>query len=337
VNRAGIVGADEISLVVNPLFDEADLVVQSADKVVLMRTVRLPDASQGEGRERALLGEIRRTIAAVRQQLTDRQVDRVIVCGNAATLDDIASLSGELGVPAAMFDPGTQAPSGITSEELSAETRARFAAVLGMALGEADRRAPIVDFASPRRRAEARRFERVHALGMVAAVAAVLAIASYFWLQHSAHKRQLADLERQYQETQAQADVYKTVTANATAVDRWLATDVNWLDEIDDFARRVRPQPLSAKDYPAEKDAVMTSLTVFRPAGNDAVGGRMALKAVAKSPAAVAELEHRLRDERHRVTTGVGQQDHSVPGYDWSFGLDVNVVPAADKLSEAKP
>ena len=55
-NRAGVIAADKIALVVNPLTDEADLTVQSGEQVHLMRTVRLPDPTQVEGRQRALRG-----------------------------------------------------------------------------------------------------------------------------------------------------------------------------------------------------------------------------------------------------------------------------------------
>ena len=68
VHRAGLIRSDQVALVVNPLTDEADLVAQAGETVVLLRTVRLPDPSQADARERALLGEIRRTMAAVRQQ-----------------------------------------------------------------------------------------------------------------------------------------------------------------------------------------------------------------------------------------------------------------------------
>ena len=87
VHRAAVVAADDVVLIVNPLTDEADLTVQTGDKVVLMRTVRLPDPSQAEARQRALVGEIRRTMAAVRQQLADRQVEQVIVCGDRDAVD----------------------------------------------------------------------------------------------------------------------------------------------------------------------------------------------------------------------------------------------------------
>jgi len=335
VNRAGLVDRDQLALVVNPFTDEADLAAQVGDTVVLLRTVRLPDPSQPEARQRALLGEIRRSMAAVRQQTTDRQVGQVIICGTESATDDSGSLADELEVPVAMFDPVAHAPTGLTSKGVSRESLGRFAAALGMALGEADRRSPIVDFANVRRRLEARRFGRVHALAAAVAALVALWFATHLWRQYSAPGRELAELENRIRDMQTQAKMYQNVTTEAVAVDRWLATDVNWLDELDEFARRVRPQPLAAKDFPVANDAVIKELELSRPQGANAVGGRMNIKAVAKSPAAVAALEQRLRDGKLTVSTGGGTLEEGYPGYDWSFGLDVRVSPTSDQPAEA--
>jgi Tfp pilus assembly PilM family ATPase len=341
VRRAGVVPAGKVALVVNPLTDEADLTVLVGDKVVLMRTVRLPEPSQSEDQRRALVGEIRRTMAAVRQQSADRSVDRVVVCGHPAQLDQGGGLPDALDVPVTLFDPTTYAPSGLSVHGVPAESLGRFAAVLGMALGEADRRPPIVDFANVRRRHEARRFTRVHALAAAAAALAVLWFAAHLWRQASDPARELAHLENRIEHLQTQAQMYKDVTTQAAAVERWLATDVNWLDELERFARRVRPQPLSAKEFSVNDDVVVTQLTMLRPPGINAVGGRMDVQAKAKSDTAVRDLEQRLRDERHHVTPGGVQQDSTVPGYPRALDLQVYVTPTteeeADKPAEAAP
>lgn len=321
--RAGQLAPNQIALIVNPLAEEADLVVQADDKVILLRTVRLPELSQVDGRQRALLGEIRRTIAAVRQQLTDRQVSKVIVFGNEASIVGGRDVTGELEVPIVVIDPASQAPSGLSSKGISAESLGRFAAVLGMALSEADRERPIVDFANVRRRAEVRRFSRVHALAAVAAALMALGFAYHLWNQIAEPARKLADIRNRIQDVESQGETYKNVITQAAALNKWDATDVNYLDELEQMARRVRPQPLSAKEFHVENDVVMTQLTIARPTGIDAAGGRINFEGVAKSAASVKDLEDRLRDERHRVTTGIGKVDKTVPGYDWSFGLEV--------------
>ncbi len=136
-----------------------------------------------------------------------------------------------------------------------------------------------------------------------------------------------------------QAEIYKDVTAQAALVERWSATDVNWLDELEQIAKRVRPKPLSAKDFPVDNDTVLTQLRIIRPTGVDAAGGRLELQGVAKNSAAVKDLEDRLSDEKHRVIPGLGKTDKSVPGYDWSFGLEVRVPRPDGELVEvaAKP
>src|SRR5262249_11187953 len=146
------------------------------DHVVLIRSVRLPDPADDGARQRVLAGEIRRTIAAVRQQLADQSVNRVILCGNASDAAEAAALSDDLTLPVEVYDVADQAPSGMVRTGITKEMLPRFAAALGMALGEADRRPPVVDFLHVRRRAERQRFSRVHALAAAAAVVAVLAV-----------------------------------------------------------------------------------------------------------------------------------------------------------------
>jgi Tfp pilus assembly PilM family ATPase len=335
-NRAGLIDSNRIALVVSPLTDEADLVVQSGDTVLLLRTVRLPDPTQGEARQRALVGEIRRTMAAVRQQSADHQVGQIIVCGENALANHGATLASELEVPVATFDPTAHAPVGLTSKGLSAESINRFAATLGMALDEANREQPSVDFANIRRRQEVRRFNRTHGLIAAAAGCVALLIAFLLYNRLAEPGRQLASVQQQTRDAQTQADGLKKITEQAAAIDRWLANDVVWLDELNEFAHRVRPEALSAKEFPVANDAVVTQIIMQRPAGMNSVGGRMDVQAVAKSPAAVAALESRLRDDTHTVTTGIGKLDKSVPGYDWSFGLDVR-VPATEQTPPAPP
>jgi len=336
VHRAGLIDSEHIALVVNPLVDEADLTVQAGDKSVLMRTVRLPDPSQTEARQRALLGEIRRTMAAVRQQLADRKVEQVVLCGTQSTFDAAAALTAELDVPVTGFDPTAHAPSGLATQGVPADGLARFAAVLGMALSEADRRPPIVDFANVRQKVERKKYGRVHVLAATAAVIALLALGAQMWRTLSGETQKLAELEAEIAGIQSQVEKYEEVTEKAAAIERWLATDVNWLDELEQFARKVRPQPLSDKEFPVSNDVVITQVTMSRNSGTDAVGGKLDVKAKAKSDAAVRELEQRLRDAEHRVTPGGLQRDATLPGYPRSLDLQIVVTPSEEDEATAE-
>jgi hypothetical protein len=331
-----VVAGDKVALIVNPLIDEADLTVQSADKVVLVRTVRLPDPSQAEGRQRALLGEIRRTMAAVRQQLADRKVEQVVICGSQSAGEQISALEDDLEVPMTLFDPASQAPTGFASHGVPADGLARFAAVPGMALNEADRTPPIVDFANVRRAVQGQRFGRVHALAAAAAIIGVLAFLVNLWREVAAPARELAEIQAEIAALEAQIEPYEEMTARAVAIESWHATDVNWLDELEQLARRVRPQPLDSKEFPVNDDVVVTQITMTRAGGADAVGGHIDVQAKAKSDAAVHGLEQRLRAGGNRVTPGGNQRDTTVPGYPRSTSPQIHIVPS-DEAAESAP
>jgi Tfp pilus assembly PilM family ATPase len=330
VARNSVEGASDISLIANQFEDEADLTVLAGNKVVFVRSVRLTDPSDAVGRARALAGEIRRTLAAVRQQLGDQQVGKVILCGTADDADEATALAKELSLPVNVFDVVANAPPGFNRTGIASQDAGRLAAVMGLALGEADRKPPVIDFLHVRRRTEQARFTRLHALAAAAAAILLFSFGIHLWRQSSDSSGELARVNAETASLEKQGKQYAKVTAQAAAMERWLATDVNWLDELDRFSQKWRPQTLDAKDFATSADALVTQITAVRPPGSDARGGRLDIQAVAKDAAAVATLEERLRDTSHRVATAGGKQEHTVPGYDWSFNLRMDVAPASD-------
>ncbi len=338
VVRRMAVATSEVSLVVNRLTDEADLTVLVGDQVVLVRTVRLPVQGTTNGRERALAGEIRRTIAAVRQQLGEEQVGRVILCGISSEAGDATALAGDLGLAVEVFDVAENAPPGIAKSGVPPESLARFAAVMGMALDEADRRPPVVDFLNVRRRVETRKFTRQQALAATAGGLALLLVSLVLWQRSASFSREFAkvNLETARLQDQFKQEQLDRTIAEATSIERWLATDVNWLDEFDRLSVQWRPEPLDSTAFPVADDAVVTQLTAFRPPGNDATGGRIVVQAVARNPQVLATLEQRLRDKSHEISAGGGKQDRNVPGYAWSFPLTINVA-ADEAVAEVSP
>ena len=330
-------GSSEVSLVVNRLTDEADLTVLVGDQVVLVRTVRLSDSTESAGRARALAGEIRRTIAAVRQQLGERIVGRVILCGNASEAADVATLATDLGLPVEMFDVAENAPSGLARTGVPPGSLARFGALMGMALGEADGREPVVDFLHVRRRKQRQKFTRQHLFAAAAAAVMLLFFGLVLWQRSASLSRELnslttqtAQLDAEFKQKQLGATIDR-----AASIDAWLATDVNWLDELDRLSSKWRPERLDAKKFPLADDAVVTQITAYRPPGNQSQGGRVSVQAVARNQTTVATLERRLRDGEHRVATGGGKQDSTVAGYGWSFGLTMDVAPSDDSAGTA--
>jgi Tfp pilus assembly PilM family ATPase len=351
VMRAGTVDSTGVALVVNPLADEADLSVVDAGRVVLMRTVRLPDSEQAVARQRTLSGEIRRTIAAARQQAADRPVDKLVMCGSSAGIDKIDGLGEDLGIPVTLFDPVTNAPAGLTGTRVPAESLSRFSAVLGMALSEVDRKPPIVDFLNVRRKVEKQRFTRTHAIAAAAAAVIVLAAVAAMWRQSASVSSKLVALQDQIKRQEAELKNYAPHLEQHAAVSKWKATDANWLDVLARVSETLRPKQTvfnnsQYQDYQAviqsdplaySKDVFVKSLLFTKPAELNAQGGEVQLtQAVARNQTAAIDLQSRVRSDPRglSVKMGDGKADSSVPNYTWGFSMRV-AVESRDEAADA--
>jgi hypothetical protein len=341
VQKAGALRNSAVALVVNPLGDEADLSVLDGGTIVLMRTVRLPEGDESGTRRRILLGEIRRTIAAARQQVSDKPIDLVLVCGNESSEDQVAGLDDELGVRVEMFDPADFAPSGFASSGVAAASLGRFSAVLGMALAEADRRPPIVDFLNVRRRVEKARFGRPHAIAAAAAAAVLLIVGLSMWWRSHALSRELAQVQEKLKRDQETAKGFAEQIEQAQAIESWLATNVNWLEEMESLSRQLRPVAIPkteeeqrAAPFPADSDVVIKGLSFNRSSGPDSEGGTIQVpQAVAKNDQAITKAVTRIREHpRFQVRTpGIGpDRSNSVPGYGRAFTLVIQVPAPED-------
>jgi hypothetical protein len=330
VARSFPAGGDDVALVANLLTDEADLTAMVGDQVVLVRTVRLPQTGDAEARQTTLAAEIRRTVAVVRQQLGDRAVDKVVICGGSEDTRGAASLADQLELSVEAFDIAGHAPAGLAGSGIAEGRVGRLAAVLGMALGEADRRRPVVDFLNVRARVAPQRFTRIHALAAAAAAIAVVGLVIHLWRQAAAPVHELAAINAELAGLETQGRQYAQVTARAAAVEDWLSSDVNWLDELDRLSHRWRPQLLASKEFPVADDVVITQLSAVSPQSSDSRGGFFELSAVAKSDAAIAPLEARLRDDAHLVRAGSLKRDQTIAGYERAFSVRIEVPPEGD-------
>jgi hypothetical protein len=207
----------------------------------------------------------------------------------------------------------------------------RFAPALGLALDLADGDRPVLDFLHPRRPVERARIERVHILAAAAAVVLVGLFAWWLYDQLAGTAAELAELRRETEERQQIVDQFANVEKQADEIAAWLATDVNWLDELERLSRQWRPEPLDAEEFPAQTDAVMTLLTVKSGSGTSEELGQMTITAAGRSETIIPPLERRLRDQTHRVTNRVIEPDEAVPGYPARFEMDIDILPAAEE------
>ncbi len=310
-------------LLVDLLADEADLTVMIDRKVVFLRTTRLSGDPLGDPDQRpALLGEIRRTIAAAENQLGGQRIETVALCGSGEQHAAMAQwIEKQLGTPTSVFDPfAGLSLSGKLRGSLP-EHPGRFAPLLGMVVAELEGTGHAIDFLHPRRRPQppTRRMKWVFA-----GAAAVLLVASFFgyrgWDRYDLN-RQIANLEKESERLEPKVTQTEKDVAAVRAIEKWTATDVAWLDQLHKLS----------EDFPPAKEVKLLDLTL---ASYSAGGGRMILDGLAAGGDAMADMQEDLRNKAHQrkesrrvVETGSSEDDSEKSNYSRRFKLHVYVRP----------
>ncbi|MHB1034231.1 MAG: type IV pilus biogenesis protein PilM [Pirellulales bacterium] len=308
-------GEEQVRLLIDVLAEEADLTVIVGSKVVFLRTTRLPgDVFASPEQSGILVAEVRRTIAAVQNQLGGRPVEAIYLCGSGRDHTELAErLTQELTLPSHVFDPF----AGLDLEgELLAglpENPGQFAPLLGMLLDEADGTPHAFDFLHPRRRPEPpSRGKRAALVGGIA-VAVALVAGLGLWLAERSLASEIDQLTQEKLAQKAPLDRAAKVEQVVKKIDEWASTDVVWIDELRELSQ----------DVPSAKDVIATKLT-FSPTVS---GGQMDLDGSVREASAVDSLETALRDSRHRVEGKGTRQNKDGKGYAWQFGTVITVIP----------
>jgi Tfp pilus assembly PilM family ATPase len=308
-------GLPRARLLVDLVADEADLTVIIDHKVIFLRTARLPGDPLGDRESaQALLGEIRRTMAAVHNQLAGRRVESIALCGTGPQHAELGEqIADRLGTPAELFDPfaGLQLESRLARQ--LPEHPARFAPLLGMLLDELEQVGHAVDFLHPRRKPEPPNRIKQYVLAGVAAVAVVAGLFAYGWYESGRLDGEIERTKEELQTWEARAGEAGKIQKAAGDIQAWQAGDTVWLDQF---------RWLSDKLPPADE----AMLTQFQ-AGASPKGGEMRFEGLAKSGKTMDLIEQNLRDAAHRLERKETGEIAVQKGYTLRFSSSVYVNP----------
>jgi hypothetical protein len=312
-------------LMVDLLRDEADLTVLVGQQVALVRTVRLAATDDVTAQSRALLGEIRRTIAAAHNQLRDQRVEKVVICGTGSGQEMIEGLvQRELGQDVEIFDPFEDLR---LDAELSAsppEHPGRFAPLLGMLLDEVTSAAHGIDFLHPRKKAAPPNKSRRNILIGATAAVCLLTVVFVVWNQLAGIDRDIETLTEQFNSQKETVQTAEIKRARAAAVDQFLKSDIPWLDEIDRLALELPPP----EDILVEKLDLATRMPE---------GGQMILDGYARESDHIREVGDALRSGDRQVQSTGGQFDPRRGQYPWHFRNTVFIEPQTAAAEEDAP
>jgi len=298
-----------VRLLVDLMGEDTDLTVMIDRKVIFIRTARLPaDPLVDAEAAQAFLGELRRTMAAVQNQLGGRRVEGVILCGTGPQHAALAKLIDQrLSLPAELFDPFAGLSLAGDLARTAPEHPGRFAPLLGMLFDELHHDPHAVDFLHPRRRPEPPSGLRIGVFAAVAAVVLLLAASAYVWYSRGQLKSSIDYLTYETGLAKARFDELEKIKKAVGEVNAWRSSDAVWLDEL---------RWLSQKFPPAE-EALIEDLDLTNDRRTD---GKIEIRALAKSIEAVATAQNRLADDQHRVPLGDRRKFESKEGAAGRYG-----------------
>ncbi len=309
-------GLPKARLLVDLLADEADLTVMIDRKVIFLRTARLPgDPLTDPESTQAFLVEIRRTMAAVHNQLSGRRVESIALCGSGQRHAALCEQIGErLGIPTDLFDPFAGLKLEGELERRLPEHPARFAPLLGMLVDELQGSAHAVDFLHPRHKPVPPSPIKWYALAGLGAALVVGGMVLYGVWQYGRLSDEVARLDAEVKTWEGRAAQTAKLEKAAKEIQSWQAGDQVWLDQFRWLSERLPPA----------KDAMLTQFQ----ASSSARGGEMKFDGLARSVESLKAVQDRLRDTNHRLVGKEAAESGANKDYSLRFSSSVYTVPA---------
>jgi len=318
VQRSGLLDDAKLTLIIDPAEESADLTAWTDRRAVFMRTARLPAGETGnEERRFVLIGEIRRTLAAVQNQLNGRRVESLLVVGSPvdhAVL--IRALSETFDVPVAVSDPQTQVEFSARLKQHPPSQPEHYAALWGALADEFGGGRPALDFLHPRRRPPPPSRRRQYILAGSALCLILFGWFLFQRLQRNWLESELAELNEQLKTVSAQVERAQKLDAKVREIEKWASEDIVWLDEL---------HRLSAT-FPAAKEAMLRQMSM----ATGPRGGEIKIEGFAQADA-IARLHEGPREGGHRVVEKDSAKDSSQKYYEWKFSASVLVSPEKKK------
>lgn len=314
--------AARCGMLVDLLAEEADLTVTADGKAVFPRTVRLPATDEVRVVSKSLAGEIRRTMVAAANQLAGRRVEEIVLLGRTDDHADIRTrLSEELDLPVRVFDP-------FDTVECTGEVAAnpphgagRFAPLVGMLREESAIHRQGIDFLHPRRRPDPPDYRRRYTLIGGAAAAVLLAVILLIRSQLSALDDRIRDRTDELTKLEKNAKMHELAKSQAGEIDKFVAGDHTWLEELRELST----------EFPPPDKVLVTDFQAFTQANGE---GRLVFSAVADSTATIADLEGKLRDERHNVAGSGAQYNPKLGKLPWRFTESMQAAPEEREIPD---
>ncbi len=315
LQRSETFDAQRGSLIVDLLPEGADLTAVSVGQLVFMRSVRLPMQGDPQVQARALVGELRRTIAAAQNQMGSGQIEQIVICGTSeehAVLHDI--VSDALPQEVIAFDPFAMVRSSSRLSKNLPPHSGRYAPLLGMLACQLLGTRHTIDFLNPRKRPAPPSRKRRNVLIAATALAVVAALATVFLWQRNRLDRQIVQLQQESLNLDKAVDKATVLVEATNNIKTFTDGDVTWLDVVREIAGRL----------PDADHVILDEVTL---AADVERGGRVKLMGHVTQPDVIAKLEQSLRYGENVVQGRMGVYDNKRKDYPYLLETTILVPP----------
>ena len=299
-------------LLIDLLANDAEIIVARNDRVIFVRTVRMPAKEQKLGK--ALAGELRRSLAACGSR---ESLDRVVLWGRESVhAEEQQMLAQASGSEVQVINPFDLVKLRPEAQSALPEHVGRLAPLIGLLVADEVAGDRLIDFLNPRKRPEQtpNPVRKIAIIGVPVFAAAIIG-----WMMY----RQLSNLDRQIQQLRSAnatrtADVEK---ANASierteTIDSYLDGNVNWLSEVERLAIAMPPSDR------------MIVRSLAGAVDDRRGGGALTVVGGVTEPEVIDEFENALRDDSHRVTGDGASDRKSDDGYRLGFTETISMDPS---------
>ncbi len=311
-------------LIVNEFGDEADLSVVYRNLIVLTRSIRLPhEAAEKDG---ALIREIRRTIAASRNQPLGGTIERIVIVGDDQAHGQLAAvIDHDLKLPVRVVPVGEFLAVEPGAKPAAAADNGSRAPLFGALKWRSEPAAHLIDFAMPRRRPEPQRdMRRWYLVGGGAAALALMALLMTYFLIAS-RRSEIADLQAKLDGLKSQTKDAGRLLGDVGLIDQWKRGDINWLDELSDISARLPlPDDVIVKSFNGSVQTIPFQ-------------GKISLSGLLADADIENDVVRQLQERPYTVAPGPLNPTDELPPYKRTFSLTLAIPLANAKIDSIVP
>ena len=294
----------EPRLVVNTVGNDVDLIVIAEERIIAMRSFRLPTEHWQEN----LANEIDRTLTIGLEGTAPLQVRHVILFGDGTETKLSYNLS-QCGLNVQFLDPFTL-PNVSVSKEISDPEK--FAPLIGSLVIQAQKIKPVIDFLHPKEAPKPPNYVRPVLLTL--ALLGIVCFGLYYWNRTviSSMEKQLAAVKAEHQQV---ADALRQLQQGYVVLKQtqlWESQNVLWIDVLKELSEVL----------PSNTDLVVAQMTFATGSinNNPRLAGAITLEGMVRDPEVLRKLQNDLQlSKRYAMENPSPRPNPAGGGYPWLF------------------